>query len=149
MYRKEWLPMPPGGEPGETDLLYYSMNSTGIMPPSREYLQGIVQGYRDFELDLGPLDAAVKDSWDRKAPSHIERQRTRRTGRPELQRAPLRDVSSSSSSRRDPRDDGPRRYADDPSSDFGASTSSDGWLFPDDYHDSPYIHVARRVRRRR
>jgi hypothetical protein len=64
------------------------MNSTGIYPPSAGYYDGIVQGYRDFEMDFTPLRLALKHSHDYKAPSHIERKRTRRMGRPYLKPRP-------------------------------------------------------------
>lgn len=86
MYRKEYIRIKPT-KLGETEMLVYVMNSTGIMPPSRYYLNVIKQGYRDHSMPKGAfnlLDEAVRDSWDDKAPSHIERQRTRRTGRPQL-----------------------------------------------------------------
>lgn len=81
-YRREWVEL--DGIPNETRLLYYAMNSNGIMPPTDTYLRTIIAGYKDFELPLEPLKAAVKHSWREKKPSHIERQRYRRTGRPTL-----------------------------------------------------------------
>jgi hypothetical protein len=49
---------------GETeDMLVYQMNSTGIMPPSQPYLNSIVQGYRDFGLDLDYLGMAIERAW--------------------------------------------------------------------------------------
>lgn len=82
MYRREWVSIE--GIPGETRVLYYAMNSEGIWPPSEDYLRTIKQGYRDFDLPLGPLRAAVKASWDNRAPSHVERKRYSRNGRPRL-----------------------------------------------------------------
>ena len=84
LYRKEYVPVTKFG--GETTIMLYVMNSTGIMPPSQGYLDTIRQGYRDFGMKQAPLDAAVKASWDDKAPSHVERQRHRRKGRPVLAR---------------------------------------------------------------
>lgn len=82
MYRKEIVPLT--GLDGETELMLYTMNSTGIMPPSEGYLHTIMEGYEDFGLPLKPLREAVKASWSDKAPSYVERQRYRRTGRPRL-----------------------------------------------------------------
>jgi gamma-glutamylcyclotransferase (GGCT)/AIG2-like uncharacterized protein YtfP len=82
MYRKEMLQLEDGRE-----MLVYLMNSTGIMPPSEGYLRSIERGYRDFKIGKpgrAALDAAVKASWDDKHPSHIERKRYRRAGRPRL-----------------------------------------------------------------
>lgn len=83
MYRKVYLPIT-GFGPEHDTLLIYVMNSEGIYPPAQAYLDGIMQGYRDFGLPLKPLKTAVKASWTEKKPSHVERKRTRRTGRPPL-----------------------------------------------------------------
>jgi gamma-glutamylcyclotransferase (GGCT)/AIG2-like uncharacterized protein YtfP len=81
-YRKEYVTVT--GIDGEDRMLLYVMNSTGIFPPSQHYYNVIKQGYRDFQLPLKYLRDAVKASWDDKAPSHRERQRHRRNGRPAL-----------------------------------------------------------------
>ena len=82
MYRKEYVPLT--GWKGEETLMFYVMNSTGIFPPSRGYFETIKQGYRDFRIPVAPLNEALKASYDDKAPSHVERQRHRRNGRPRL-----------------------------------------------------------------
>lgn len=91
LYRKEFVDLT-GETGGETKVLYYAMNSTGIMPPSERYLAAIRDGYRDFKLPLKLLDEAVKAAWDDKAPSFRERQRYRRAGRPLLARVPSKPV---------------------------------------------------------
>lgn len=83
MYRKEYLDVA-GDEEGEDRVMFYVMNSTGIFPPSRGYLETIRDGYRNFKLPMKHLHKAVRASWDDKAPSHVERRRHRRTGRPAL-----------------------------------------------------------------
>ena len=83
-YRKVVVGMT--GFPGEDRLMLYVMNSTGIMPPSETYLRTMKKGYRDFGLPLRYLDKAVRESWDAKAPSHLERRRYHRDGRPTLAR---------------------------------------------------------------
>lgn len=83
MYRKEYFPLREPWE-GHEQVLFYQMNSTGIYPPSEGYLNCIMQGYRNFRLPLSYLRDAVRASWDDKAPSHVERQRYRRNGRPRL-----------------------------------------------------------------
>ena len=83
-YRKEVIRLT--GFPGEDRLMLYVMNSTGIMPPTERYLQVMRRGYRDFKLPLRYLDKAVRDSWDAKAPSHLERRRYQRDGRLPLSR---------------------------------------------------------------
>jgi len=87
MYSKEYL-LVDGLPDGETTIMVYTMNSTGIYPPSGGYFAGIKQGYRDFDLPLRPLIDALEKSYDDKAPSYIERQRMRRTGRPQLAARP-------------------------------------------------------------
>jgi gamma-glutamylcyclotransferase (GGCT)/AIG2-like uncharacterized protein YtfP len=90
MYRKEYIPIKPTPE-GEREMLVYVMNSTGIMPPSAYYLDVIREGYRDFGMPRAAraaLNRALAESWDDKSPSHIERQRYRRNGRPRLAQRP-------------------------------------------------------------
>lgn len=84
MYRKIHMPLPGPMHDGHTALMYYAMNSEGIMPPSGGYLDSIIQGYRDFKLPMRPLKDAVAASHEYKNPSHVERQRYRRNGRPAL-----------------------------------------------------------------
>ena len=48
------------------DCLYYKMLRGEITPPSDGYLQIIAQGYRDFGLDMEPLEAAVRHVWTHK-----------------------------------------------------------------------------------
>lgn len=87
MYRKEIVPVD-GLPDGETEIMLYAMNSRGIYPPSDYYFDVVQQGYRDFGLRLGPLRAALRRAYDDKRPSHIERKRTRRMGRPALAARP-------------------------------------------------------------
>lgn len=67
-------------------VLYYTMNSRGIMPPSEYYLQTIIRGYRDFNLDLGRLNRAVEHSWNRKNKTPRLRKRHIAKGKPKLGR---------------------------------------------------------------
>jgi hypothetical protein len=83
MYSKEYVELDDLPD-GETEIMLYTMNSTGIYPPAEYYFQTIEQGYRDFGLKLAPLRAALEHSYDAKRPSHVERKRTRRMGRPVL-----------------------------------------------------------------
>jgi hypothetical protein len=86
MYRKETIDIEPYKIRGETftEIMFYVMNSEGIFPPSQGYLDSIKQGFKDFGLKLKPLIDAVEASYDDKNPSHIERRRHQRNGRPEL-----------------------------------------------------------------
>jgi hypothetical protein len=93
MYRKEYVEVD-GLPDGETCVMIYVMNSTGIYPPSKFYFDGIREGYRDFGLKVGPLKDALKRSYDDKHPSHVERKRTRRMGRPMLKPDPRQRVSA-------------------------------------------------------
>jgi gamma-glutamylcyclotransferase (GGCT)/AIG2-like uncharacterized protein YtfP len=89
-YRKVYIPIEPFDFAGDhhEDMLVYVMNSNGIMPPTISYLRTIRDGYRDFALPMAALDDAVERSHDDKAPSHIERQRRMRAGRPPLASRP-------------------------------------------------------------
>ena len=87
VYRKEQVP-------SENDpALIYCMNSTGIFPPSEDYLKVIEEGYLDFHMPAEAfrlLREAVQASWDNKAPSHMERLRYQHEGRPRLALPPAR-----------------------------------------------------------
>ena len=90
LYEKVYIPVKPTPH-GETEMLVYCMTSTGIMPPSKYYLGVIQEGYEDFRMPKKArrmLAASVRESWDDKAPTHIERQRHRRKGRPALAGGP-------------------------------------------------------------
>jgi gamma-glutamylcyclotransferase (GGCT)/AIG2-like uncharacterized protein YtfP len=50
----------------ENVLFYQMRESVGIMPPGEAYLGTIVQGYKDFGLDLEILDAYLQESWGEK-----------------------------------------------------------------------------------
>ena len=88
MYTKEYVQLD-GLPDGETEIMLYAMNSTGIYPPSEHYYDVVKQGYRDFGLPTAALQMALKHSHDAKHPSHIERKRTRRMGRPALAPRPV------------------------------------------------------------
>jgi len=88
MYSKEVLRLTDLPD-GESELMLYVMNSTGIYPPSMGYYNGIEQGYRDFGLSPLPLRLALKHAHDASHPSYVERQRTRRMGRPALAPRPV------------------------------------------------------------
>jgi len=49
-----------------TCLFYQMRTKEGIMPPSQRYLGTIVQGYADFGLDAGALEASLQESWGAK-----------------------------------------------------------------------------------
>jgi Gamma-glutamyl cyclotransferase, AIG2-like len=84
MYRKETIAIEPFkiGKETFTEIMFYTMNSDGIMPPSHGYLDTIKQGFKDFGLKLKPLMDAVEAAHDDKNPSHVERRRHQRNGRP-------------------------------------------------------------------
>lgn len=83
MYRKVYVDLAKPIQ-GEHEMMFYVMNSHGIMPPSEGYLDGIREGYRDFGIKQKPLNDAVEASHEDNNPSHVERQRHRRNGRPAL-----------------------------------------------------------------
>lgn len=64
-YLKRYLTIEVKGKP--RDCLFYQMAiSVGVMPPGERYLDTIVQGYKDFGLDLQLLDAALHEAWGTK-----------------------------------------------------------------------------------
>lgn len=96
MYSKEYIQIKRTPE-GDTEMLIYYMNSTGIMPPSKYYLDVIKQGYRDFDMPRTArrlLQRAVAESHDDKAPTMHEVARRQRNGwqafapRPEIPDTP-------------------------------------------------------------
>jgi gamma-glutamylcyclotransferase len=89
-YRKEYVRLE-DGEYEDTHLMFYVMNSTGIFPPAKHYLETIAQGYRDFRLPMDELKAAVAASWDQQKPTERERERHRRKGQPALAPRPRLD----------------------------------------------------------
>ena len=50
----------------EQVLFYQMRESVGVMPPGDSYLGTIVQGYKDFGLDLEILDGYLAESWGEK-----------------------------------------------------------------------------------
>lgn len=84
-YEKRYLTLRVQGAVAE--CLYYKMLGRGIMPPSEDYLDCIVEGYKDFGLDLELLEEAVVHSWGSKNKTPMVRARYRKRGRPTLARA--------------------------------------------------------------
>lgn len=82
-YRKEYVPLE-AGKYEATHLMLYVMNSEGVFPPARHYLETIAQGYRDFRLPMDALKDAVRHSHEARQPSDRELSRYRRNGRPSL-----------------------------------------------------------------
>lgn len=83
-YSKQYVTMEDGAQ-----LMFYTMNSRGIYPPADYYMRTIRRGYKDFDLPLPALKDAVRHAHDAKAPSHVERQRLRRQGRPSIAARPV------------------------------------------------------------
>lgn len=74
-------------ETGETHkVLYYKMNRHGIMPPSEGYLDCIIEGYADFDIDTRRLRKAVEHSWRRKDLSGFMAYRWQKAGKPKMAR---------------------------------------------------------------
>jgi len=84
MYSKHMIPI--GKTWGHKEALIYLMNDDGVYPPSHYYAGIIRRGYRDFGLDEGYLDAAIKDSFTGKNPSEQTRRRRRKQKSGDVQR---------------------------------------------------------------
>lgn len=85
MYRKCYLDVIPTAKKKKEKCLYYEMTATrGIYPPGQGYLNTIIQGYKDFGLDLEDLNLAVQESWGEKKPTEEIRARVLRRQDAEL-----------------------------------------------------------------
>lgn len=69
-----------------TCLFYQMRTSKGVMPPSEGYVDTIAEGYQDFGLDLGVLEAYLQDAWDAKHVTDFLAQKHERRGSPRLAR---------------------------------------------------------------
>jgi hypothetical protein len=67
-------------------VLYYQMCHGGISEPPRQYLDGIVQGYRDFGLNLELLREALEHAVTMRDKTPELRARHIRSGKPPLAR---------------------------------------------------------------
>jgi hypothetical protein len=102
MYRKVFVEVD-GLPDGETELMLYVMNSTGIMPPAVNYYHVILDGYEDFGLRTDALRFALKHAHDEKHATHVERKRLRRGGRPALKARPVPKVPKVRKGKRKPK----------------------------------------------
>jgi gamma-glutamylcyclotransferase (GGCT)/AIG2-like uncharacterized protein YtfP len=79
LYNKEYLTLEIDGKVQQ--VLYYQMTDThGVMPPSEGYLDVIMEGYRDFGLDIALLDNALHRAWGHKRKTPFLRERRKRRG---------------------------------------------------------------------
>lgn len=90
-YRKVLFPISHEGK--TIDIMTYQMNDKGIGPPTELYFNTIVQGYRDFNLDLSALDAALQRSWDERRESDRLKDRYGRTHALLMKPIPLEDYA--------------------------------------------------------
>jgi len=84
LYEKKYMRIRTHADGEEHRVLYYKMTSGGVAPPPELYLDTIIEGYDDFDLDLTFLDEAVQRSWNSKDWTQHLRQRHERRGRPRL-----------------------------------------------------------------
>lgn len=70
-----------------TCLFYQMRAKEGVLPPTERYLETIVDGYRDFGLDLRNLETALHDAWGNKEVTETLARRHERKGNPILARA--------------------------------------------------------------
>jgi hypothetical protein len=91
-YMKRYLPVTIDGE--KVQVLFYQMKiSRGVLPPSEEYFQTILRGYKDFGLNKDVLMAALDASWSDKHPTRRLVDRHHRKGQPKLMRTKTSRVS--------------------------------------------------------
>lgn len=89
LYEKKYLLLEVDGKPER--CLYYRMlpgknDELGVMPPWDSYLDKIVQGYRDFNLNDQLLDEALARAWGEKEKTEDVMRRWRSNGKPRLVR---------------------------------------------------------------
>lgn len=83
VYRKRYFKVKVNGV--EEDIMFYQMKKErGIMPPTEQYLDRIIRGYRDFDVPLAPLEDALQEAWDNTKITEGMQKRFIRSGRPKL-----------------------------------------------------------------
>jgi hypothetical protein len=97
-YRKSYMIADHRGE--TVEILFYQMNSRGIMPPPKHYFQAILQGYEDFGLDKEFLHEALERSWKGKRKTKDLVERYLRKGKPQLARLVLAAADDDAEKRR-------------------------------------------------
>lgn len=60
LYRKEYVKLIVNGK--EETAMVYVMNREGIAPPGQHYYDVIEQGYKDFMVNVKPLERALVES---------------------------------------------------------------------------------------
>jgi len=86
LYLKRYLELKVGKK--REDCLFYQMAMRrGVQPPSEGYFNTIVQGYKDFDLDLVYLNRALEESWNEKELTPHLRERYIKRGMPSLAKA--------------------------------------------------------------
>lgn len=74
-YKEESIVLKYQGKP--KNALIYLMHSDGVYPPSKDYVETIRQGYKDFGLDDNFLNTAIQHCFDNKL--HDDQTRSRRS----------------------------------------------------------------------
>jgi AIG2-like family len=83
LYMKRFFTVVINGQ--KEEVLFYQMKmSTGVMPPSQEYIETIAQGYQDFDIDLDYLNRALMASWNDKEVTPVLQERHVKRGKPRL-----------------------------------------------------------------
>jgi hypothetical protein len=84
LYMKRYVTVKVDGVPHPC-LVYQMRTSRGIMPPTRAYLDTIMQGYADFGItDERMIQAALDESWDDKEVTSRLQARHKSLGSPRL-----------------------------------------------------------------
>ncbi|MDR3502950.1 MAG: gamma-glutamylcyclotransferase [Legionella sp.] len=89
LYSKEYFDY--NGE----EVLCYTMNENGIMPPNDYYAHVIRVGFNDFDIPHDTLDAALNESWAYKNPTRYLKKRRYRERNRGLKRArPIQKIAA-------------------------------------------------------
>lgn len=84
-YMKRYFRITIGGK-RYTCLFYQMRAKDGVLPPTEEYLDKIIEGYGDFGLSLDLLDKALHEAWGNKVLTPALAERRARGGHQRLAR---------------------------------------------------------------
>lgn len=85
-YRKKNIKLSIKGGQSERCVVYQMLSRDGVAPPSQDYFNLILEGYKHFKLDQRYLYDALSESWADKNLTHDVKRRRHNKGHPKLQK---------------------------------------------------------------
>jgi len=85
-YKKKNIKLSIKGGQSERCVVYQMLARDGVAPPSEEYFNLILDGYKFFGLDPAPLYEALSESWADKNITHDIRRRRHNKNHPRLKK---------------------------------------------------------------